>query len=754
MKKILVVDDEEQNRSYLETLFQAQGFHVTIAPNGAQALEAARKNLPHIIISDILMPVMDGFMLCKEWKNDSRLKKIPFVFYTATYTEPKDEKLALDLGADLFVIKPQEPHILLDLIQKVMAKRKSEKKEKTPESETSAEVVLKEYNEALFRKLEKKLQQLETANQELRILEERYRLSFDHVSDVIYTIDTNLNILSVSPSVEKILGYKPQDFIGRPVLNQKNIFTPESFEQAIADVSQIFKGETISARIYEFIASDGTIKIGEVSGSPIIRDGQVAGLISVARDITDRKRAEDALRESENKYRLLADNVNDVIFVLDMNLNYTYVSPSVKILRGYEPEEVLKQSPIETLTPSSWELTMKTLSEVIELEKSERREELPQYRTLQLEMRRKDRTTVWTEVKFSFIRDKNRQPVGILGVTRDITERKRADETLRESEKKYRELYDFLPIPVYEMDFETKITSANRAIYEAFRGTEEDLKKGIKVWQLLSPEDIEKSRKNIERLLSGERVIGTEYTIKRLDGTFFPAIVISSVIYSNDKPVGLRGAIIDITERRQQEEELHWTLDRLRKAVGTTIQVMVSAVEIRDPYTAGHQLRVANLARAIATEMVLPQEKIEGIRMAGSIHDIGKLSIPAEILSKPTRLTELEFSLIKEHSRSGYEILKNVESSWPLAEMVYQHHERMDGSGYPRNLKGDDILIDARILAVADVIEAIASHRPYRPAFGIDIALEEIEKNKGILYDENVVNACLILFRNKKYKIA
>ncbi len=150
--------------------------------------------------------------------------------------------------------------------------------------------------------------------------------------------------------------------------------------------------------------------------------------------------------------------------------------------------------------------------------------------------------------------------------------------------------------------------------------------------------------------------------------------------------------------------------------------------------------------------MGFAQEKIDGIRMAGSIHDIGKLSIPAEILSKPTKLTEIEFSLIKEHSRKGYEMLKDVESPWPLAEIVYQHHERMDGSGYPRNLKGDEILMEARILAVADVVEAMASHRPYRPGLGIDAALEEISKNSGILYDPEVVDACLRLFHEKGYK--
>jgi len=212
---------------------------------------------------------------------------------------------------------------------------------------------------------------------------------------------------------------------------------------------------------------------------------------------------------------------------------------------------------------------------------------------------------------------------------------------------------------------------------------------------------------------------------------------------------------VQYTVKKQREEEvkLQQALDNIRKAIRTTIQVMVAALEMRDPYTAGHQSRCADLARVIATEMGLDQDKIEGIRMAGIIHDIGKLSIPAEILSKPTKLTNIEFSLIKEHSRIGYEMLKDVESPWPLAEIVYQHHERMNGIGYPKNLKGDEILMESRILAVADVVEAMASHRPYRPALGIEAALEEIEKNKGILYDNTVANTCLRLFRDKGYQL-
>jgi HD-GYP domain-containing protein (c-di-GMP phosphodiesterase class II) len=209
----------------------------------------------------------------------------------------------------------------------------------------------------------------------------------------------------------------------------------------------------------------------------------------------------------------------------------------------------------------------------------------------------------------------------------------------------------------------------------------------------------------------------------------------------------------DVTEKKNMETERQQNIERLKKSLGATINAMAVTVETRDPYTAGHQRRVADLALAISVEMNLKREQIDSIRMASMIHDIGKISIPSEILSKPSKLTNLEFDLIKTHSQSGYDILKDIEFPWPLADFVLQHHERMNGSGYPRNLKGDEIFLEALIMAVADVVEAMASYRPYRPALGIELALEEIEKNKGILYDDTVVNVCLKLFREKSYHL-
>ena len=196
---------------------------------------------------------------------------------------------------------------------------------------------------------------------------------------------------------------------------------------------------------------------------------------------------------------------------------------------------------------------------------------------------------------------------------------------------------------------------------------------------------------------------------------------------------------------------LQESMEKLRKALEGSVRSIALTVEMRDPYTAGHQQRVADLASAIGKEMELSGDQVEGLRMASMIHDIGKISVPAEILSKPGPITETEFDLIKAHAQTGYDILKTMEFPWPIERIILQHHERMDGSGYPLCLWSEDILLEARILGVADVVEAMASHRPYRPALGIDKALGEISENKGILYDPEVVGACLKLFEERGF---
>ena len=209
---------------------------------------------------------------------------------------------------------------------------------------------------------------------------------------------------------------------------------------------------------------------------------------------------------------------------------------------------------------------------------------------------------------------------------------------------------------------------------------------------------------------------------------------------------------IEIENRKHMQQELQQSFETIKKAMHSTIQAISMTVEKRDPYTSGHQQRVADLAKAMAQGLKLLPDQIESIYMAAAIHDIGKISLPAEILVKPSQLTAIEISLIQAHAQAGYDILKGIEFPWPIADIVLQHHERMDGSGYPQGLAGDKILFGARIIGVADVVETMASHRPYRPSIGTDKALEEIARNRGTLYDPLAVDACLTLFNDKKFE--
>jgi len=269
----------------------------------------------------------------------------------------------------------------------------------------------------------------------------------------------------------------------------------------------------------------------------------------------------------------------------------------------------------------------------------------------------------------------------------------------------------------------------------------------------LHPEpDIEAKYTEIQR--RGDLLLGDSYTPNLPGGDIHMSATASVLRDSKGEIIAAIECIRDTTEKRRMEQERLDILQKLRKTLGSTVQAIANVVETKDPYTAGHQRRVADLAVAIAVEMGLPPDRIEGLQIAGTLHDLGKISVPSEILTMPRMLTNIEFQIIKNHARAGYEILKDIEFPWPIGRMVLEHHERIDGSGYPQGLPGSQLLLESQILMVADVVEAIASHRPYRPSKGIEFSLEEIAKNRGILYNPETVDACLRLFREKGYNIA
>ena len=269
----------------------------------------------------------------------------------------------------------------------------------------------------------------------------------------------------------------------------------------------------------------------------------------------------------------------------------------------------------------------------------------------------------------------------------------------------------------------------------------------------LHPEDRERVLVAVQRHLKSEEPYCLECRVKRRDGTYLYWLDRGSVVCDTaGKPCKWIGAVTDITERKRADKQVEESASQLRQMMDGTVKAISSALEFRDPYTHGHEKRVAELSSAIAVEMGLSADQVEGVRITGYMHDLGKIAIPAEILFKPGKLTDHEFSIVKTHPQFGYDILKEIKFVWPVALATLQHHERLNGTGYPQGLKGDAILLEARILAVADVVETMASHRSYRPAIGLEAGLKEISANKGILYDANVVDACLRVFKERGFQ--
>lgn len=319
------------------------------------------------------------------------------------------------------------------------------------------------------------------------------------------------------------------------------------------------------------------------------------------------------------------------------------------------------------------------------------------------------------------------------------------DIILRESEEKYSTILNSITDSVIVTNQQNRITYMNSAAIVLTGWKLEDVlnREIFEVLSIISDES-NQQQTSLTRL--------SRLSLQTKEQKIIPIELTSTPILSRDnRRQGTVAVIRDNTERVNYEKEIQDSMGMLRQTMSGTIQAMVQTVESRDPYTAGHQRRVADIARRIAVEMELESQHIEGIRLAGVIHDLGKISVPAEILSKPGRLLEPEFNLIKIHPQIGYDILKSVEFPWPVADIVHQHHERLDGTGYPNGLKGDEILMESKIIAVADVVEAMASHRPYRAALGIDLALGEIEDKSGTFFEPDIVDACCTLFRERGF---
>jgi PAS domain S-box-containing protein/putative nucleotidyltransferase with HDIG domain len=459
------------------------------------------------------------------------------------------------------------------------------------------------------------------------------------------------------------------------------------------------------------------------------------GIISL-RAQKARQRAEAALRESEEKFRGLFETSPDVVVQLDLNFNFLMVNQMAEPLFGYErATQLIGKKFLDVVDPVDHPRV---------LENSRRLLENGSMRNVEFTFLKQDGSSFLGEVSAALTVDSAGTPKAYAGTIRDITERKRMQDNLEVERLRLFALLDGLPVYVYlrapdhSFRFVNRIfrehfgDPENRPCYAVLHGRDKPCEfcPAMRVLENGLPQEWEWTAAN------GRTYHLHDYPFTDVDG--------SSLVLE----IGM-----DITARKQAEESLKESYERLQASLEGTVTALSALVESKDPYTAGHQRRVTSLACALAREMGLPEEQIEGIRVMGYLHDIGKIAVPAEILSRPGNINEYEFNLIKQHPQSGFDILRQISFPWPVAQAVFQHHERLDGSGYPQGLSGDKIILEARVLAVADVVEAMSSHRPYRPALGVKLALEEIARNKEVLYDPEVVEACIRLFEDRGYEI-
>ncbi|MBI4322642.1 MAG: PAS domain S-box protein [Chloroflexi bacterium] len=510
----------------------------------------------------------------------------------------------------------------------------------------------------------------------------------------------------------------------------------------------------------------------------------------LAAEIAERGRAEAAMRESEGRYRALVETSPDAIALTDLDTNIIMCNPQAALVLGYDAvEALLGRKATELIAPTSLPSVAAAIGTILQK---------GAVRSVELTLVRKNGKQLPAEVSGALLVDGSGQPSGIIATLRDISERKQAEAAIVRRLAVEEALAavssslarDEAPDLNHVLAILGQVVGACRAYIVEYRNdgktldnTYEWCAPGVEP-QIHNLQNIEASDfpwwvdklRRIENIMvadvsrlpveaSRERLILEAQDIKAV------AVVPMS---SAAGPVGFLGfdetrsarewpeedvrllrtaseTLVAYLERKRAKEERLKSVQRLGRALEETIQAVALTIEMRDPYTAGHQRRVAELASAIAREMGLANERVEVVRLAAVAHDIGKISVPAEILSKPGKLSEVEFLLIHGHPKVAYSVLRTIEFPWPIAEIVLQHHERLDGSGYPSHLRGEEILIEARILAVADVVEAMASHRPYRPSLGIDQALKEISDKRGVLYNAEVVDACLRVFKDEGF---
>jgi PAS domain S-box-containing protein/putative nucleotidyltransferase with HDIG domain len=592
----------------------------------------------------------------------------------------------------------------------------------------------------------------------------RFHRLADTVGEIVWTRNAGGDTTAISPSAREVLGYEPDEFLDKSRRLWWKRIHPADAERVRDAFRDLIRNGTSYAADYRIRRADGAwIQVREKG---IVRRELAAGpqadgvLVEVERERADavnayleeQKRLEKALSDSVQRYMVLFEDALMGIFHISSEGHFLRVNPAMAAMFGYAtPEEMIasvtdfgKQHYADPVRRTDF---LKTLAAADGWLRSEalyrRRDGSP------LTVNQSGRKVLHPDGTIAYFE----------GFMEDLTERKRAEAADRRSRDLLRTVIDSTPDWIFVKGLDHRYLLVNRSFAAGSGLRPPDMvgRPDIDFWPrelcFGDPDrNVRGYREDDKRAFAGEIIRNPDNSATLADGTFRLYDTFKIPLRAPDGTIyGVLGYSRDVTERRTAEAQIQAGYEKSRHSFTAAVEALAAIVELRDPYTTGHQEGVARLACAIASEIGLPPDQVEEIRIGGLLHDMGKISIPSEILTKPGKLSPIEFDLLKTHPQLGYDIAAKANFPPAITAMILRHHERLDGSGYPGGLKEDKIDLAARCLAVADVVEAMSSDRPYRPALGIDAALKEIARGKRTLYDERVVDACFRLFRGKAF---
>lgn len=601
--------------------------------------------------------------------------------------------------------------------------------------------------------LAKEVSERQQAEQALKISDEKFRMIFESSNDSFMLLDRD-KFLDCNAATLRMFGCASRDEF---LQTHPSEFSPStqpdgksSRESADEKIKAVYEG---TSKLFEWAhkRSNGELFPAEVMLTRLNLEGKDILMASV-RDLTERKQVENALKVIQDQHNEAQRIAHLGHWTLDLIKNELIWSDENHRIFGVEPgTENTYETFLDIVHPDDYEFVDLAYMESV-------KNRLPY--DIEHRLLMKDGSIKWVNERCETEYADDGSPLRSIGTTLDITEQKHAEEALRASEKHTRLLIDSMAEAIYGLDLNGNCTFANAACLKMLGYDHFSELIGKNMHKLMhhtlqdgSPYP-EKECRACLAFRTGKAYHVDDEVFWRRKGSSFPVSYWARPVYKDNQISGSVVTFLDITEQIKARADLIKSKQQLRTSLEGTVTAVGRAVGARDPYTAGHQNRVAEISAAIAHEMGLDEERIKGIYLGASIHDIGKIQTPADLLSKPTKLSAIEYSLIQAHAQAGYDILKDISFPWPIAEIAWQHHERVNGTGYPQGLTGDEMCLEARIVAVADTVEAISSHRPYRPALGIDVALDEIKAKRGEFYDPIVVDSCLKIFTEKGFRIS